>query len=99
MVLGIDQLCVNDANRRLPYYPGAVQLEADSNGFRVRGIGTSVEVLSSEDEAAAVEAWYEQNMIRLLNSGRQRGLNNINVVVEENEAGQSQIVYISQCVM
>ena len=99
LFLGVDQLCVNDANRRLPRYPDAVRVQENYNGLRLRGIGNSLEVVTTEASVQEIKAWYEQNTLELLNSGRFRGLNNVSQWTEETDEGETQIFYLSQCVM
>ena len=100
LFFGIDQLCVNDANRRLPYYPGATRVKEDHNGLRLRGMGNGLEVLLTQDSQETVEAWFEQRQIELLNSGRNRGVNNLGHWLEPRPEGEGlNIYYLSQCVM
>lgn len=97
---GIDQLCVADAERRLPYYPGSERVEESHNGLRVRGIGNSLEVGFTPDDLETVQAWYDQLTIELLNSGRPRGVNNLIRRLEANAEGEGTFIfYLTQCVM
>jgi hypothetical protein len=97
--LGVDQLCVNDANRRLPYYPNALRVQETHNGLRVRGMGNSLVLMHSEDSSEEVEAWFEEQSIKLLKSGRTRGLNTLSHWLGKSEEGKTEIYYLSQCVM
>ena len=99
-VFGVDQLCISDANRRLPYYPGAERFEETHNGLRVRGIGNTLEVVLTPDTPEQVEAWYRQRAIELLNSGRPRGVASLNHWHEANPEGEGTFIfYLSQCVL
>ena len=97
--LGVDQMCINDANRRLPFYPDAVQVSEQGNSLRSRGAGNSLTILETEDSTEMVDAWYEELNIELLNSGNTRGINNISRWLESTEDGKTQIFYLSQCVL
>ena len=99
LFLGVDQHCLNDANRRLPFYPDASKVSEDFNGLRARGIGNSLVVLETSDSVEVVESWYEMLSIELLNEGRTRGVNNLNRWLEEPENSGTQIFYLSQCVL
>lgn len=97
--LGVDQMCINDAERRLPFYPGALKVSEQSNGLRVRGVGNSLVVLETEDSPEEVEAWYEAHNLELLNEGKTRGVNTVSRWLEPTARGATQIFYLSQCVM
>jgi hypothetical protein len=98
--LSLDQLCVRDANRRLPLYPGAVRLQEDHNGLRVRGIGSSLEVFQTQDSESVIEAWYQELAIDLLNSGRNRGVASLERWLEVKPDGEGVLIYnLSQCIL
>lgn len=96
--LGIDQMCINDANKRLPFYPDAVRVNQQGNSLRARGAGNSLVVLETEDSVQEVDAWYEALSTELLKSGNTRGINNLTRELEA-ENGKTKIYYVSQCVL
>ena len=97
--LGVDQMCIRDANRRLPFYPDAVKVNEQGNSLRSRGAGNSLVVLETEDSAETVDAWYEELSVDLLKSGNTRGINNLVRELESGDNGKTKIFYISQCVL
>lgn len=100
LFLGADQLCINDANRRLPIYPGAILLEESRNGIRPRGVGNTLLVFLSKDSQESIEVWYREHQIMLLNSRRNLGLNGLSHWYEPNDKGEGTFIYyLSQCVM
>lgn len=100
LFLGLDQLCVNDANRRLPRYPGAQRLEAKYNGLRLRGVGNSLEISATADSLETVEAWYRNHALSLLKVAQVRGVNTLTHWFEVRDEGTgTKIYYLSQCVL
>ena len=100
LFLGLDQLCVNDANRRLPRYPGAQRLETQFNGLRLRGIGNSLEVVMTPDSLDKVEDWYKDHALSLLKVAQVRGVNTLTHWFEPGDEGAgTNIFYVSQCVL
>lgn len=100
LFLGVDQLCVNDANTRLPYYPNSTRVSTTYNGLRIRGIGNGLELRNTSDDLALVEDWYREKTIELLNSNSTRGVNNLSNWFEDNAEGEGlDLFYLSQCVL
>lgn len=98
--LSVDQLCLNDARRRLPIYPGAVLVEETHNGLRSRGIGNTLMVYRSSDGQEMIEAWYQEHQIELLKARRQLGMNNLSNWYAPDEQGSGTLIYyLSQCVL
>ena len=91
---------MNDANRRLPRYPGSERLEARYNGLRLRGIGNSLEIVATPDDLNTVEAWYRAHALSLLKVAQVRGVNTLTHWFEDSDAGAgTKIFYVSQCVL
>lgn len=100
LFMGVDQLCLNDARRRLPIYPGAVLVQENHNGLRLRGIGNTLMVFSTPDDQETVEAWYQELQVELLKERRQQGISNLSNWYAPMENGQGTLIYyLSQCVL
>ncbi len=100
LFMGADQLCVNDAGRRLPIYPGAQKIDETHNGIRARGIGSTRMTFESADSQETIEAWYQELQIELLKTRRQLGINNLTILYAPGKEGKgTTIYYLSQCVL
>ena len=100
LFLGMDQMCINDANRRMPYYPNATQIQESHNGLRIRGAGNTLEVVETSDSLDVVDAWYDAHMTNLLKNRKQLGINNLRHWFEESADPEgTKIFYLSQCIM
>lgn len=100
LFLGVDQMCINDANRRMPYYPNATQIEESHNGLRTRGAGNTLEIVETSDTLDVVEAWYNAHLTTLLKNSKQLGINNLRHWFEESSNSDgTKIFYLSQCIM
>lgn len=100
LFLGLDQVCVSDANKRLPRYPGAERIEETHNGLRPRGVGNTLEVFLSQDSSKTIEVWYAELALEAVQSGKTRGVANLSHWLEPDASGQGVRIYnLSQCVM
>lgn len=55
---GLDRVCYNGLSQRLPIYPGAEIVSSQHNLFSDFGMGNTVMVLTTPDDADEVRAWY-----------------------------------------
>jgi hypothetical protein len=100
LFLGLDQVCVVDANRRLPPYPGTTRIKESHNGLRARGLGNSLEVFLSQDNPEVIEAWYQQLALDLLKGGKNQGIAALRHWFEADPTNEGIYIYnLSQCVM
>lgn len=104
---GIDILCRNDIEHKLPLYPQAVVASEESGFFRPRAMGMSTVVLTTPDSAKDVRQWYSDYRLELEKqsyderTGRRtspQGLANVSFRVEENSSTGKTLVYLmSEC--
>ena len=100
IVLGADQLCRFDINRRLPFYPRAEILRLEYDFLRPRAIGKTEMVFTTPDDLETVAAWYRKLNLDLLDKDLFHGLSSINRWYEANPKGSgSMIYYVTECGM
>ncbi|MCA9838538.1 MAG: hypothetical protein KC422_16590 [Trueperaceae bacterium] len=92
-----DGLCRYDISRRLPYYPNAELVSAQSDSFRLRALGNTEMIFSTSDTEEEVRTWYRNLNIEQLNKGILRGLADIQRTIRVSEDGDTIILYYSSC--
>jgi hypothetical protein len=106
-VAGIDVMCHNDIEHKLPFYPQAEIISQESGFFRPRAMGVSTVLLTSSDSAQDVRKWYSDYRLELEKqsyderTGRRvapGGLATVSFSVEENpDTGKTLITLMSDC--
>jgi hypothetical protein len=106
-VVGIDMVCYNNIEEKLPLYPQAVVVSQESGFFRPRGMGMSTVVMTTTDAAKDVRKWYSDHLREVEKQSydeqtRRRtaplGLANVSFQVEEDsKTGQTLITLMSEC--
>ena len=106
-VAGIDLMCHNDIEHKLPLYPQALVVSEESGFFRARGMGMSTVLMTTRDSAKAVRTWYSDYRLefekqsydeRLGRRTSPGGLANVSFRVQENsETGETLITLMSEC--
>jgi hypothetical protein len=106
-VAGIDVVCRNDIERKLPLYPQGVVVSEEAGFFRPRAMGMSTIVMTTDDAVNDVRDWYADYRLELEKqayderTGRRmsaQGLANVSFSVQEDdETGQTLIYLMSEC--
>lgn len=106
-MVGIDVLCHNDIERKLPLYPQGVVVKEESGFFRSRAMGISTIVMTTPDSAQDVRRWYSDYRLELERAvydertGRRnspQGLANVSFSLNQDaETGQTVIYLMSEC--
>jgi hypothetical protein len=93
--LAIDQICYGEMRRFMETYPGAETRLIRNNFLRPYGIGETVVILNSEDDAITVRGWYGRLTGEELRAGRV--LSRVSFDVTSLDDGGSQIILLGHC--
>lgn len=106
-VAGIDVLCHNDIQHKLPLYPQGVVVAEENGFFRPRAMGISTVVMTTSDSVKDVRKWYSDYRLELERSAYDersgsrkvpQGLATVSFSVDEDaETGQTVIYLMSEC--
>lgn len=97
LILGTDQLCRNDIQKRLPYYPNASLVSQNKELLRYRAAGRTDMVFKTDDPPETVSAWFRELNLAQLDEGIFRGLADITRRYEPDTDGGTLIYYTSVC--
>lgn len=92
-----DHQCRTGAENWLPAYPGSEVISEDYTFLQMWGIGTSQQVLFSEDDVDTVDDWYRAWNRQQAAEGASRGGARMVWDVDEADNGGTTIVLFSQC--
>jgi hypothetical protein len=101
-LLGINQVCINNLNRLLPFYPGSRVVSERHNFISSFGMGETVIELYAPENYKVVTAWYGRTVGAYMRERLQTGGINLgdgNWAVTEAEDGVgSQVLLYAKCV-
>lgn len=95
-----DMQCSSDIAIWLPMYPNAETSSVEFDFIRARAWGNTQFTQVSPDDPETVKQFYRDNIIKLSNERRSRGLAGTDWKIEpDGETGGSQIILLSTCGM
>jgi len=95
--VAVDNACARGAQNWLPAYPGSEVVSEDYTFLRLWGIGTSQQVLYSEDDVETVDDWYRAWNRQKGAEFASRGGAQMVWDVEEADNGGTTITLFSTC--
>src|SRR5687767_9731830 len=97
IIAAADQVCVSNAKTWIPRYPGSKVIEEEYGFVRPFGMGTTSQVLYSEDDENTIRQWYGATRRAAGRDGAKRGFNAVSWRVEPADSGGSYIYLNSKC--
>jgi hypothetical protein len=94
----IDNVCVTEAERWLPAYPGAELIHESHEFVRPFGIGITIQRLYTPDPPGTVNGWYGNHLRMTARDGHRqnRQLANVQSTVEEAPDGDGAYITLYQ---
>ncbi len=92
-----DSACHQAAQHWLPHYPGAMMVEETYSFLRAYGIGTTRQVLETQNDRETVYDWYRAADKANGEAGHTQADAKMNWHITEAETGGSIVVLTSEC--
>lgn len=98
ILLAADLQCNSDIEAWAPFYPNGETVSIEYDFVRPRALGETVWIQESTDDEETVRQFYRDNVLKLLDSARTRGLASAEQSIEvDEETGLVRIILISSC--